>query len=245
MFNVKQAFIRTFVFLLIVLLDFGLAQEYNWSANLRFRARTDKSSDVDWQKTFATITETRSRLGLDIVGENASAKFILQDSRFLGNPENNSGITNIAGSPFFHQAYFTFSNLKIPFFDYDFVKIGRFELALGNQRLIAKNNWNNIGRSFEGFLGKDSFLFGELLLMHLFINETMTSSHDDQNDAVIDGVYWKKNILSLEKNSVYELYFINFRNMNFDSLDDTLVSYNNIGTRIDIQKNNFVLESEF
>ena len=245
MFNAKQAFIRTFVFLLIVLLDFGLAQEYNWSANLRFRARTDKSSDVDWQKTFATITETRSRLGLDVVGENASAKFILQDSRFLGNPENNSGTTNIAGSPFFHQAYFTFSNLKIPFFDYDFVKIGRFELALGNQRLIAKNNWNNIGRSFEGFLGKDSFLSGELLLMHLFINETMTSSHDDQNDAVIDGVYWKKNILSLEKNSVYELYFINFRNMNFDSLDDPLVSYNNIGTRIDIKKNNFVLESEF
>ena len=245
MFNAKQAFIRTFVFLLIVLLDFGLAQEYNWSANLRFRARTDKSSDVDWQKTFATITETRSRLGLDVVGENASAKFILQDSRFLGNPENNSGTTNIAGSPFFHQAYFTFSNLKIPFFDYDFVKIGRFELALGNQRLIAKNNWNNVGRSFEGFLGKDSFLSGELLLMHLFINETMTSSHDDQNDAVIDGVYWKKNILFLEKNSFYELYFINFRNMNFDSLDDPLVSYNNIGTRIDIQKNNFVLESEF
>ena len=56
MFNAKQAFIRTFVFLLIVLLDVGLAQEYNWSANLRFRARTDKSSDVDWQKTFATIT---------------------------------------------------------------------------------------------------------------------------------------------------------------------------------------------
>ena len=50
-----------------------------------------------------------------------------------------------------------------------------------------------------------------------------------------------KTILSLEKNSVYELYFINFRNMNFDSLDDPLVSYNNIGTRIDIKKNNFVL----
>ena len=48
--SAKQAFIRTFVFLLIVLLDFGLAQEYNWSANLRFRARTDKSSDVDWQR---------------------------------------------------------------------------------------------------------------------------------------------------------------------------------------------------
>ena len=91
----------------------------------------------------------------------------------MGNVENNPGVTATTASPFLHQAYFTFSNLKIPFFDYDFVKVGRFELALGNQRLIAKNNWNNIGRSFEGFLGKDSFLSGELLLMNLFINETM------------------------------------------------------------------------
>ena len=126
-------------------------------------------------------------LGLNILGEYASAKFILQDSRYLGNVENNPGVTVTTSSPFLHQAYFTFSNLKIPFFDYEFVKVGRFELALGNQRLIAKNNWNNIGRSFEGFLGKDSFLSGELLLMHLFISETMNESHDDQDDVVIDG----------------------------------------------------------
>ena len=67
-------------------------------------------------------------------------------------------------------------------------------MALGNQRLIAKNNWNNIGRSFEGFLGRDNFLSGELLLMHLFIRDTMDESHDDQDDVVIDGVYWTKTI---------------------------------------------------
>ena len=170
MSNIKQIYFRPLAFLFILILDFGISQEYIWSANLRFRARTDKASSVDWQKTFATITETRSRLGLEILGEYASSKFILQDSRYLGNVENNPGVTAATASPFLHQAYFTFSNLKIPFFDYDFVKIGRFELALGNQRLIAKNNWNNIGRSFEGFLGKDNLLSGELLFMHLFIN---------------------------------------------------------------------------
>ena len=244
MSNIKQIYFRPLAFLFILILDFGISQEYNWSANLRFRARTDKTSSVDWQKTFATITETRSRLGLNILGEFASAKFILQDSRYLGNIENNPGVTATTASPFLHQAYFTFSNLKIPFFDYDFVKVGRFELALGNQRLIAKNNWNNIGRSFEGFLGKDSFLSGELLLMHLFINETMNESHDDQNDVVIDGVYWTKTIPFLEQNSVYDVYFLNFRNMDFLGSGNSLASYNNIGLRFNGQKGDFALESE-
>ena len=244
MSNIKQIYFRPLAFLFILILDFGISQEYNWSANLRFRARTDKASSVDWQKTFATITETRSRLGLDILGEFASAKFILQDSRYLGNVENNPGVTATTASPFLHQAYFTFSNLKIPFFDYDFVKVGRFELALGNQRLIAKNNWNNIGRSFEGFLGKDSFLSGELLLMHLFISETMNESHDDQDDVVIDGIYWTKTIPSLEENSVYDVYFLNFRNMDFLGSENSLASYNNIGLRFNGQKGNFALESE-
>ena len=244
MSNIKQIYFRPLAFLFILILDFGISQEYNWSANLRFRARTDKASSVDWQKTFATITETRSRLGLDILGEYASAKFILQDSRYLGNVENNPGVTAITASPFLHQAYFTFSNLKIPFFDYDFVKVGRFELALGNQRLIAKNNWNNIGRSFEGFLGKDSFLSGELLLMHLFINETMNESHDDQEDVVIDGIYWTKTIPSLKENSVYDVYFLNFRNMDFLGSGNSLASHNNIGLRFNGQKDNFALESE-
>ena len=244
MSNIKQIYFRPLAFLFILILDFGISQEYNWSANLRFRARTDKSSSVDWRKTFATITETRSRLGLDILGEYASAKFILQDSRYLGNVENNPGVTATTASPFLHQAYFTFSNLKIPFFDYDFVKVGRFELALGNQRLIAKNNWNNIGRSFEGFLGKDSFLSGELLLMHLFINETMSESHDDQDDVVINGIYWTKTIPFFEQNSVYDVYFLNFRNMDFLGSGNSLASYNNIGLRFNGQKGNFALESE-
>ena len=244
MLNIKPTYFRLLTFLFTLALDFGISQEYNWSANLRFRARTDKDSSVEWQETFASITETRSRLGLDILGEHASAKFILQDSRYLGNSENNPGVTATAGSPFLHQAFFTFRNLKIPFFDYDFVKIGRFELALGNQRLIAKNNWNNIGRSFEGFLGRDNFLSGELLLMHLFIRETMDESHDDRDDVVIDGVYWTKTIPFLEENSVYDVYFLNFRNMDFFESGNSLASYNNIGLRFNGQKDSFILETE-
>ena len=75
--NIQHIYIRPLAFLFVLILDFGISQEYNWSANLRFRARTDKASSVDWQKTFATITETRSRLGLDILGD-----MLLQSSFF-------------------------------------------------------------------------------------------------------------------------------------------------------------------
>ena len=108
MSNIKQVYFRPLAFLFILILEFGISQEYNWSANLRFRGRTDKASSVDWQKTFATITETRSRLGLNILGEYASAKFILQDSRYLGNVENNPGVTVTTSSPFFTPGIFYF-----------------------------------------------------------------------------------------------------------------------------------------
>ena len=101
MSNTKQIYFCPLALLFILILDFGISQEYNWSANLRFRARTDKDSSVDWQKTFATITETRSRLGLDILGEYASAKFILQDSRYLGNVENNPELPLPLHPPFY------------------------------------------------------------------------------------------------------------------------------------------------
>ncbi len=244
MFMLKKSLFLFVILFLIISNDFGLTQDFNWSANLRFRSMTEKHPEINWEKEFSSFSETRSRLGLNIIGNYASAKLVLQDSRFLGNIENNPGVTSTTDSPSFHEVYFTFKNLKIPFFNYDFIKIGRFELALGNQRLIAKNNWNNIGRSFEGVLGKDDFLSGSLLLMHLFVNETMNEYHDDRKDVVIDGAYWTKNILSLEETYAYELYFLNFRNMNFGVLGDSLISYNNVGVRLNAQKNNLVLESE-
>ena len=63
-------------------------------------------------------------------------------------------------------------------------------------------------------LREGQFLIGELLLMHLFISETLNESHDDQDDVVIDGLYWTKTI-PFGENSVYDVYFLNFRNMDF------------------------------
>ena len=244
--SIKSILCQTWLFCFLCLFELGQSTEYNWFANLRFRGRTDKLKEIKEGERSATITEMRSRFGINIIGKTGSAKFVLQDSRFLGNPENNSGITNTSKSPFFHQVYFSFNDKKIPFFNgFDYVQLGRFELALGNQRIIAKNNWNNIGRSFDGFLFSDEVLSGELLIMHLFINETMNNSHSDAEDVVIDGLYLNQNIPKLGERSNYELYLLNFKNMQFDTVQDTTASYNNIGVRIDAQKNNFILETEY
>ena len=245
--SIKSVLCQTWLVCFLCLCEFGQSTEYNWFANLRFRGRTDKSEEIKlWRERSSTITEIRSRLGLDIIGKTSSAKFILQDSRFLGNPENNSGITSTSKSPFFQQVYFSFNDKYIPFFSgFDYAQLGRFELALGNQRIIAKNNWNNIGRSFDGFLFANEILSGQLLIMHLLINETMNNSHSDAEDIVINGLYLNQKIPKLGEKSNYELYLLHFSNMQFDTVQDTIASYNNIGARIDAQKNNFILETEY
>ena len=107
---------------------------------------------------------------------------------------------------FFTRHIFTFSNLKIPFFDYDFVKIGRFELALGNPAIDGKTTGTILEEALR-FFWADRFLSGELLLMHLFINETMNESNNDRDDVVIDGVYWTKTIPFLEENQFVNYIF--------------------------------------
>ena len=132
----KNYVLFTWSVLFFILHDTTIGTEYQWSANIRYRLKTDTSSDV-LPGNSSSFSEMRSRMGLDLLGDRVSGHFILQDSRILGASENSAGITNTTVSAFFHQAYFTFKTQRQEY------KVGRFELPLGNQRIIAKNNWNN------------------------------------------------------------------------------------------------------
>ena len=81
--------------------------------------------------------------------EKVSSSFLLQESVVIGEKSNNSGITYRPPSPFLYEVSFKVQDLLL---DNVSCQFGRFELALGNQRIISKNNWNSIGRTFEGFL---------------------------------------------------------------------------------------------
>ena len=156
---------RFFMGLLVfIFVENSFCTDYHWSANLRYRLKTDTSNDVE-ENAISSFSEMRSRIGFDVLGDNATAHFILQDSRIIGAPDNSAGVTgNTIGSTL-HQVYFTYEGYKRTF------QVGRFELALGNQRIIAKNNWNNTGRSFEGILVKRKTQIGEQLLFTLPVVE--------------------------------------------------------------------------
>ena len=166
-----------------LILDTGLSTEYQWSANIRSRLKSDTSPLVE-PGSVSSIYEMRSRIGLYLLNGPISANFILQDSRILGAEDNYAGVANTTVSSFFHQAYFNFTYRN------QLIQIGRFELALGKQRIMSKNNWNNVGRSFEGVLIKDKRPFGEMLIFSLPTIESKDTYHNDQKDTWLNGIYF-------------------------------------------------------
>ena len=162
--------------------------------------------------------------------------FVLQDSRTVGESKNNSGITGETLPVFFHQAYF---NLKL---NKHSLTIGRFELAFGNQRIIAKNNWNNVGRSFEGVLLKTYYEILDLNY-HVFslpLYEQISNHHDNSKDNWLSGVYLNKYFTTKPSNKLSaEAYYMFYQ----DSTEK--YSYNMFGSRIEMNWNALLLESEF
>ena len=208
-----------------------LCVDYNLTADLRYRLKTDTSEDIE-KDAFSSLSEMRSRIGINLFTENVSGHFILQDSRMLGDLDNSSGVTGSTARTFFHQTYFIYKNRNQSF------KYGRFELALGNQRIIAKNNWNNIGRSFEGILFKRKNRFGERLLFYFPIVESIETEHDDRKDNVLSGLYWKVNLSIFNEKSILEPYIINLQHQ-----EDAL-SYSMYGLRTDLNTKSISIESE-
>ena len=219
----------------ILFIDTILCTDYNWSSNFRYRLKNDTSEDVI-KNTISSSSELRTRLGLKITNNNAMGHFVFQDSRTIGESENNSGITVKTLPVFFHQAYF---NLKL---NKHSLTIGRFELAFGNQRIIAKNNWNNIGRSFEGVLLKGH---SEILNLHyhafsLPFTEQISKHHDNSKDSWLGGIYLNTHFVSKPGNKLLtEAYYM------FSQDSTEKYSYNMFGSRLDMNWNSLLLESEF
>ena len=219
----------------ILLIDIVLSTDYNWYSNFRYRIKNDTSEDVI-KNTISSSSELRTRLGLKITSDNAMGHFVLQDSRTVGESKNNSGITGETLPVFFHQAYF---NLKLKKYS---LTIGRFELAFGNQRIIAKNNWNNVGRSFEGVLLKTYYEILDLNY-HVFslpLYEQISNHHDNSKDNWLSGVYLNKYFTTKPSNKLSaEAYYMFYQ----DSTEK--YSYNMFGSRIEMNWNALLLESEF
>tara|TARA_B110000003_G_scaffold260523_1_gene281417 strand:+ start:2348 stop:3535 length:1188 start_codon:yes stop_codon:yes gene_type:complete len=234
--KIKYNILSLGIFLKSVLfIDTILCTDFSWYSNFRYRLKNDTSEDVI-KNTISSSSELRTRLGLKIIKNNAMGHFVLQDSRTLGEPKNNSGITGETLPVFFHQAYF---NLKLNKYN---LTIGRFELAFGNQRIIAKNNWNNVGRSFEGVLLKGHYEILDLYY-HAFslpLHEQISNYHDNSKDNWLSGLYLSKYFTTNPGNKLStEAYYM------FSQDSTEKYSYNMFGSRMEMNWNALLVESEF
>ena len=221
-----------FLFILIFV-NLSYSEETKWFGNLRYRTLQDKDAI---ENTWSSFSEMRSRLGFSFERQKIVSSFILQESKVIGEGDNFSGVTTRPLSPFFYEVSFKIKDLLS---ENELYQFGRFELALGNQRIISKNNWNNVGRTFEGFLYSGNlYKKNRANVFSLGLNEQVSEENDDSKDSWLNGIYYSAAIKQIENSSI-EFYYLDLKG----SID--INSYATAGSRIDANLNQFNLEGEF
>jgi len=108
---------------------------------------TRKSFDADEDVT-QDFTDLRTRVQVDAtIKDNVHAVVQIQDSRRFGANDASGTLTNTDNVDI-HQAYLSITELWTGGIG---LRAGRFEVALGNQRVFGTVGWSNVGRSWEGF----------------------------------------------------------------------------------------------
>ena len=176
----------------ILSVDYLCAVNLNWSAETRLRVENYHN---DTTSTSSTASYFRGRINFDLTSNIYRAYFQLQDSRLLGDQFSSAGQTGLDNtSPTFHQFY---GQINGPLNGKNKIRFGRFEMPLGNQRIFARSNWGNYGRSFEGITNARDTRQGNILFFHLI--NTDLYPMNDQFDYIVDGFYGTSNIRSFRK----------------------------------------------
>ena len=189
---------RIIYLLIIYIFPFFLfGSELEWQAEFRYRLMQDRvtSNAENTINEFSTYSLLRSRIFFKLVNGPVSINMQLQDSRILGDLINSPGIAGEDQTKAtFHQAYLNTHNILRRNWS---MQIGRFQMPLGQQRLFSNNNWNNIGRSFEGFLTYIKSQKTYLRLFYLINNESYDRLDNDLYDQAINGFYFDFNLKEL------------------------------------------------
>lgn len=136
------------------------------SAEVRYRFESD-GKDFENNTRLNNFNLLRTRLHLKFNPAARIYGFVqLQDSRTLG--EESSTMDGSANSIDLHQGYVLLDSLwNIPIS----LKLGRYEVVYGNERLIGSVGWSNIGRSFDGITIKWMLPIGYIDLFNFKIYE--------------------------------------------------------------------------
>jgi hypothetical protein len=202
-----------------------------WKAEFRARVERDTvSAPNDTASTHgqSSLTHFRSRLILRMSQGSLSGAVQFQDVRILGAPENASGKTGQDQNTIaFSQAYIQY-RIK----NNGRMRIGRFDLPLGNERLFSRNQWSLHGRFFEGFLAE--YEFGQLAVTKVFrvyLEENYANFSSDGDDTIIDGFYVTSKNPFTRMNSISGLELYGFRELNIGNTADA-IQRNTYGGRL-------------
>lgn len=193
---------KYFHLLFLLIFTSVLAQEtVEFSGQIRPRFIID-NKDFNSNTDFQTYGEMRSRLGVKFnPTENLTAFFQVQDSRTLG--EEPGTISNTKNADI-HQVYFQVNNL----FDLPVnLKAGRMQASYGTERIMALNNWNNIGRSFDGVTLQIDFCTVCEIKLDLFAFRTAESGFpEDSLDENVLGAFAELQFIEGHKLQPFAIY---------------------------------------
>jgi len=183
---------RLYIIALCGLLSFVSGeQKFTVGGQIRHRFELqNKAFNKESNRTDFSFLRTRINLNFYPVN-NVSAFIQIQDSRLMGQ-ESNTLTDGSADQLDLHQAF-----SKINIHENLSLKLGRFEVNYGTQRLIGAVGWHNVARSFDGLILNykikntdwDFFNFKEV--------ENLTES--EKGDKNVSGVHGSFNLIPKTK----------------------------------------------
>lgn len=201
------------------------ATDVTFSGQYRVRGEYRENAvdfNDDAADTAASMTQ-RVRLTANAeAAEDTTVKITLQDTRTFGQNGPGSLLTDTTGTAGpdtfpnntldLHEAYLNVEKIFGSPIDF---RIGRQELAYGDERLIGAFNWNNNGRAFDGtkFSYKQDGINVDLFHMTI-ANDASAATNDDTR---LTGVY--ATLGQLIPNNTLDLYAINQNGNNSTSLN--------------------------
>lgn len=240
-------FSRPIIFSLVLLLIFSLSgyaqtdeRKFEASGQLRLRAENDQK-DFNNDTGEIDFTLMRTRLNLKFTYSDKLTVFAqLQDSRTFGEEAPTAATSTLTSrrNVDLHQGYFQINRLFFPWLNY---KFGRMELAYGAQRLIGLNNWNNVGRAFNGSVMTLNFKTVQIDFIESTLVESFRAPDTLNGDQTLNGI-WAK--FQRPQSPRLDVYIISdeFKQQNAD--EKSQLNRSTLGARIEDKWNRLKLEAE-
>ncbi|HRY43491.1 MAG TPA: alginate export family protein [Thermoanaerobaculia bacterium] len=191
---------RTLVLLALAVAPCAVAQEKpaapppppaaakSFDLGVQIRLRGDATRDLDLAEESddrdAWVLSRIRLFGTFRRGEKLAAHVELQDSRAFG---SEASATSNERNVDLHQGWLRVGDAK------DFLRLGRQEIAFGEQRLVGSFDWDNVGRSFDGALGRVTFEKVPVVVDAFWAKVKESSGPPERSDVDFSGVHatWK------------------------------------------------------